>query len=145
MYHEGEKIKKVVKVKNTFLQISGQKDWKTCREMFPDETEGSVLAAWTEKLAPEVSSAFTSLTFGMQGAIPVSLPAFLAYLWNARSDTGIAAGIPCLPFECKERYRYRSWHFFFSQFMILGVANTLCFAVSKSVQEEAQGHGWGRV
>jgi hypothetical protein len=56
MAHEAEKIKKVVKVKNTFLQISGQKDWKTCREMFPEETEGSVLAAWTEKLAPEVIS-----------------------------------------------------------------------------------------
>lgn len=56
MSHEADKIKKVVKVKNTFLQISGQKDWKTCREMFPDETQASTLAAWTEKLAPEVHS-----------------------------------------------------------------------------------------
>ena len=55
MYHEGEKMKKVVKVKNTFLQLSGQKEWRTCREMFPDETSATVLAAWTEKLAPEVS------------------------------------------------------------------------------------------
>ena len=52
MFHEGEKIKKVLKVKNVFLQLSGQKDWKTCREMFPDETEGSVLAAWIDSLTP---------------------------------------------------------------------------------------------
>src|SRR5450759_2009585 len=55
MFHEGEKIKKVVKVKNTFLQLSGQPDWKTCREMFPEETEGSNLAAWIDKLGKEVS------------------------------------------------------------------------------------------
>ncbi len=54
MYQDGEKIKKLVKVRNVFLQLSGQHDWKTCREMFPEETEGSVLAAWVEKLAPEV-------------------------------------------------------------------------------------------
>src|SRR5450759_4364645 len=54
MFHEGDKIKKVVKVKITFRQLSGQPDWKTCREMFPDETEGSNLAAWIGKLGPKV-------------------------------------------------------------------------------------------
>jgi len=56
MAAEGEKIKKVVKVKNVFLQLSGQPDWKSCREMFPEETEGSMLAAWTDRLTPEVIS-----------------------------------------------------------------------------------------
>ena len=36
------------------MQISGQPDWQTCRQMFPEETEASNLAAWIEKLGPEV-------------------------------------------------------------------------------------------
>lgn len=76
MYHEGEKIKKVVKVRNTFLQLLGQKDWKTCREMFPKDTEGEVLAYWAETLAVEVNLSFPlplhTLKIVIARAIPVS-------------------------------------------------------------------------
>lgn len=54
MFQEGEKIKKIIKVKNLFLQISGQRDWETCRRMFPEETEAKILSSWVEKLADQL-------------------------------------------------------------------------------------------
>ena len=54
MSSEGEKIKRIVKVKHVFIQVSGQKTWEECREKFLEETEGLVLASWAEKLAEQV-------------------------------------------------------------------------------------------
>ena len=55
MSFEGEKIKRIVKVKRVFIQVSGQKTWEECREKFPEDTEGLVLASWAEKLAEQVT------------------------------------------------------------------------------------------
>lgn len=60
MFHEAEKIKKIVKVRNLFLQISGQLTWDACRKMFPDETDGLRLASWAEKLADQVRISHSS-------------------------------------------------------------------------------------
>jgi hypothetical protein len=56
MAAEGDKIKKLAKVKRVFLQISGQTTWEKCREMFPEETEGKVLASWADRLADQVEN-----------------------------------------------------------------------------------------
>jgi hypothetical protein len=54
MYQEGELLKKLIKMKNLFLQISGQPDWETCRRMFPEETDSKILNYWAEKLTDQV-------------------------------------------------------------------------------------------
>ncbi len=54
MYQEGELLKKLIKTKNLFLQISGQPDWETCRRMFPEETDSKILNYWAEKLTDQV-------------------------------------------------------------------------------------------
>jgi hypothetical protein len=58
MYHEGELLKKLIKTKNLFLQISGQPDWETCRRMFPEETDSKILNYWADKLTDQVRSVF---------------------------------------------------------------------------------------
>src|SRR5450759_5614551 len=95
MFHEGEKIKKVLKVKNIFLQLSGQRDWKTCREMFPDETEGSILAAWIDKLNPEVHAHPFFCVVNSLICKHIDIP-------NPRSNTCLAPE-HCVA-ECRERY-----------------------------------------
>lgn len=55
MFQEGEMLKKLIKTKNLFLQLSGQKDWETCREKFPEETDSKILHVWAEKLTDQVT------------------------------------------------------------------------------------------
>lgn len=55
MFQEGEKLKKLTKVKNLFLQLSGQTTWEACRTMFPEDTDVGILSTWTEKLQDQVS------------------------------------------------------------------------------------------
>lgn len=54
MFKEGEMLKKLAKVKKLFLQVSGQLDWASCREMFPEETDVKILSSWAEKLTETV-------------------------------------------------------------------------------------------
>src|SRR5450759_3849369 len=55
MFLEGETLKKLIKMKNLFLQISGQKNWETCRRMFPDETDSKQLNYWATTMSDQVS------------------------------------------------------------------------------------------
>jgi hypothetical protein len=64
MFQEGEKLKKLMKVKNLFLLLSGQGTWEACRTMFPEETDVGILSTWSDKLSDQVSPSCFITYFG---------------------------------------------------------------------------------